>query len=120
MQISLPGNSISTMDAMAQLEATELVATELVTIESSLPRGFNMGPNPRVLKRKNNYYMLPKSPKSPSPPNTITRGRHRAMKPPSSRGREKGYIRTDGKPHFKRLKPCTDLGMTILSVSTRG
>lgn len=92
-------NSISAMNT-TQRRTTELVATELVTIESSVPRGFNMGPNPRVLKRKNNYYMLPQSPQSPSPVATITRGRLGTMNPSSSRGRVKDYIRTEGKPHF--------------------
>lgn len=79
-------------------QTAELVATELVTIESSLPRGFNMGPNPRVLKRRNDWYMLPKSPQSPSPVATANRKKSGTANPPSSRGRKKNYIRTDGKP----------------------
>lgn len=103
-----------------QLQATELVATELVTIESSLPRpGFNIGPNPRVLKRRNNYYMLPKYPQSPSPVATNSRGRSGTMNQPPSRGREKDYIRTDGKPHYRRLKLRTDFGYKFLNSRLR-
>lgn len=39
-------------------------ATELVFIHSS--PGLKVGPNPRVLKRRNNYYMRPRSPLSPT------------------------------------------------------
>ncbi|KAF9473555.1 hypothetical protein BDN70DRAFT_937346 [Pholiota conissans] len=42
----------------------ELPATELVVINSSIPRGF--GPNPRVFRRRNGVYILPRSPQSPT------------------------------------------------------
>lgn len=44
----------------------DLQATELVTINSS-PLRIGCLPRPRVIKRKNNRYMLPQSPESPSP-----------------------------------------------------
>lgn len=39
-------------------------STELVFINSS--PGLKVGPNPRVIKRRNNYYMRPRSPPSPT------------------------------------------------------
>lgn len=38
--------------------------TELVIINSSVPKG--IGPYARVRKRKDNYYVLPRSPESPT------------------------------------------------------
>lgn len=45
---------------------TDLQATELVIINSSRPKA-GLLPDPRVIKRRNNHYMLPQSPESPSP-----------------------------------------------------
>ena len=59
-----PSRSISSTDAAQHQHVT----TELVVIQSSIPR---TGPHPRVLKRKNSLYMLPRSPKSPTLPRNM-------------------------------------------------
>ncbi len=63
------------------------VMTELVIIQSSIPKG--VGPHPRVLKRKNSLYMLPRSPKSPT--------LHRDTTAVAQLSRRKDYAPASGK-----------------------
>ncbi|KAF9471606.1 hypothetical protein BDN70DRAFT_901209 [Pholiota conissans] len=61
--VSLPvvSSSVKVIDLGRPL--TRLQTTELVTINSSAAMG--IGPYPRVIKRKDNRYMRPRSPQSP-------------------------------------------------------
>lgn len=51
--------------ALPRTTAAPHQETEIITINSSPVEAWG-GPNPRVIKRKNNRYMLPRSPISPS------------------------------------------------------
>lgn len=81
-ELELPGNDGS------------LIATELVFIDSS-PINIAGLPKARVLKRKDNHYMLPSSPSSPTL-NMRRKSDKRTSENQVARAK-RDYIRTDGK-----------------------
>ncbi|KJA12628.1 hypothetical protein HYPSUDRAFT_210303 [Hypholoma sublateritium FD-334 SS-4] len=62
--VTIPSQSSPSHNSPTAATQQRLVTTELVFIQSSIPRGVG-GPHPRVIRRKNNLYMLPRSPESP-------------------------------------------------------
>lgn len=80
-------------------------------------------PHPRVIKRRNNQYMLPQSPESPSPrfqaANKGTGAHDSDSRRHSRAPRKKHFVHVDSKPRPNNLKrdQQADLTMNTGSIS---